>query len=88
MSVPVLQSFHQSVNQRNNNMERTAVSSSNLRSIGYEQEGSTLEVEFNTGAVYLYHGVPQGVFDSLMQAGSKGAYFNANIKNKYGTTKL
>ena len=69
-------------------MERTPVSSSNLRSIGYEPETSTLEVEFNTGAVYQYHGVPQEAFDSLMQAGSKGAYFNANIKNSYGTTKL
>jgi hypothetical protein len=69
-------------------MERTPVSSSNLRSIGYDQESSTLEVEFNTGAVYQYHGVGQEAFDSLMQAGSKGAYFNTNIKNSYGTTKL
>jgi len=69
-------------------MDRTTVSSSNLRSIGYEPESSTLEVEFNSGSVYQYHGVPQEVFDSLMQAGSKGTCFNANIKNSYGTTKL
>jgi hypothetical protein len=69
-------------------MERTPVSSSNLRSIGYDPETATLEVEFNTGAVYQYHGVPQEAFDSLMQAGSKGAYFNANIKNSYGSSKL
>ena len=69
-------------------MQRTPVSSSNLRSIGYEPETSTLEVEFNTGSVYQYHGVPQEVFDFLMEAGSKGTYFNANIKNSYGTTKL
>jgi KTSC domain len=69
-------------------MERTPVSSTNLRSIGYEPETATLEVEFNTGAVYQYHGVPQEAFDSLMQAGSKGVYFNAHIKNSYGATKL
>lgn len=69
-------------------MERTPVSSSNLRSIGYEPETSTLEVEFNTGSVYQYHGVPQEIFDALMQAGSHGIYFNANIKNSYGATKL
>jgi len=69
-------------------MERTPVSSSNLRSIGYDPETATLEVEFNTGSVHQYHGVPQEVFDSLMQAGSHGVYFNANIKNSYGTTKL
>lgn len=69
-------------------MERTPVSSSDIRSIGYEPEISTLEVEFNTGSVYQYHGVSQEVFDSLMQADSKGIYFNANIRNSYGTTKL
>lgn len=69
-------------------MERTPVTSSNIRSIGYDAEISTLEIEFNTGSVYQYHGVPQEVFDSLMQAASKGIYFNANIKNSYGTTKL
>jgi len=69
-------------------MERTPVSSSNLRSIGYEPETAILEVEFNSSAIYQYHGVPQEVFDSLMQAGSKGIYFNANIKNSYSTSKL
>jgi hypothetical protein len=69
-------------------MERIPVSSSNIRSIGYEPEISTLEVEFNTGSVYQYHGVSQEAFDSLMQAESKGIYFNANIRNSYGTTKL
>jgi hypothetical protein len=69
-------------------MKRTQVSSSNLRAIGYEPETATLEVEFNHGGVYQYHGVPQEVFDSLMQAGSHGIYFNENIKNSYTTTKL
>lgn len=69
-------------------MERISVTSSNLCSIGYDSETSTLEVEFNKGSVYQYHGVPQDVFDSLMQAGSKGSYFNSNIKNSYRPTKL
>ena len=69
-------------------MNHIPVSSSNLRSIGYEPETATLEVEFNNGSVYQYHGVSKEIFDSFMQAGSKGSYFNANIKNNYGTTKL
>lgn len=68
-------------------MERRSVSSSNLRSIGYEPETATLEIEFNYGGIYQYHGVSQKVFDSLMQAGSHGTYFNAYIKNTYGVTK-
>jgi len=69
-------------------MERTPVSSSNLRSIGYDSEISILEIEFNNGAVYHYHGVSQDVFNSLMYADSKGSYFRAHIKNIYSCTKL
>lgn len=67
-------------------MERTPVTSSNIRAIGYEPE--TLEVEFNSGSVYQYHGVPASEHDAIMNAESKGKYFNANIKNSYPYTKL
>ncbi len=69
-------------------MERTPVSSSNLQSIGYDPHTSTLEVQFNNGGLYQYHGVSQEVYDALMQAGSHGTYFNSHIKNCYPTTKL
>jgi hypothetical protein len=69
-------------------MERVSVSSSNIRSIGYDSDSMTLEVEFNSGAVYQYQGVPQSESDALMSAGSKGTHFNANIKNRYPTVKL
>lgn len=67
-------------------MERTPVTSSNIRAIGYEPE--TLEVEFNNGSVYQYLGVPVNEHESIMNADSKGKYFNANIKNSYTCTKL
>ena len=69
-------------------MERVYVSSSNLRSIGYDPESLTLEVEFNSGAMYQYQGVPQPEYDALMNAGSKGTYFNANIKKQFPCVKL
>jgi len=69
-------------------MERVYVSSSNIRSIGYDAESLTLEIEFNSGAVYQYQGVPQAEYDVLMNAGSKGTYFNANIKNQFQCVKL
>jgi len=69
-------------------MERVSVSSSNIQSIGYDSDSMTLEVEFNSGAVYQYQGVPQSEYDVLMNAGSKGAHFNANIKNRYPCVKL
>ncbi len=64
-------------------MTRQHVSSSNLRSVGYDSSSSTLEVEFNSGSVYQYSSVPPNVYAALMSASSHGTYFNANIKNSY-----
>lgn len=69
-------------------MERTPVSSSNIRSIGYDPDTSTLEIEFNNGRIYQYFAVPQGEFDALMSAGSHGTYLNANIKGKYNYVQV
>lgn len=69
-------------------MERVPVSSTNIRSVGYDAESLILEVEFNGGAVYQYQGVPQAEFDGLMAAASKGSYFHANIRNRYPVLKL
>ena len=65
-------------------MERDAVSSSNLASVGYNPDSETLEVEFaKTGKVYEYYNVPQFMFDRLMDAPSVGVFFNAEIKSAY-----
>ena len=69
-------------------MDRTTVSSSNIRSIGYDHASSVLEIEFLKGGVYQYAGVQQAEFDGLMSAASKGTYFNANIKRRYAEAKL
>lgn len=64
-------------------MERQSVSSSNVKSIGYDAASSTLEVEFNSGGVYQYYGVPESVYSALMHASSKGSYINDHIKNRF-----
>ena len=69
-------------------MERTPVSSSNLASVGYQPASLTLEVEFVKGSVYQYFDVPEFEWRGLMQAGSHGTYFNANIKDRYRFTRL
>ena len=61
-------------------MNRTPVSSSNLKSIGYDLASNTLEVEFLHGGIYQYFNVPKARFDGLMSASSHGEYFDANIK--------
>ncbi len=69
-------------------MERAPVTSSNIRSIGYDAASQTLEIEFNTGATYQYFGVPSSDYDGIMAADSKGTYFHANIKTRYSFDKL
>jgi hypothetical protein len=69
-------------------MERTPITSTTLNAVGYDEDSQTLEMEFKTGSVYQYAGVPSSEFEGLMNADSKGKYFNANIKNRYPFTKL
>ena len=69
-------------------MERTPVSSSNISAIGYDADNQALEVEFTNGSVYSYSGVPSVEYEGFMNAGSKGTYLRANIKNRYSFIKL
>lgn len=62
-------------------MKRIPVESSSLSSVGYDSENAILEIEFKSGGIYQYSGVPQDVYDGLMNAESKGKYFHQYIKN-------
>ena len=62
-------------------MERIPVESSNLSSVGYDSASSVLEIEFKSGGIYQYSGVPQNVYDGLMNAVSKGKYFHQYIEH-------
>lgn len=61
-------------------MNRIPVSSSNLASAGYDSSSSTLEIEFLNGGIYQYFGVPEYVYNELLNADSKGQYFDRNVK--------
>ncbi|MCC7553993.1 MAG: KTSC domain-containing protein [Methanobacteriaceae archaeon] len=69
-------------------MKMKPVSSSNLNSVGYESSSKKLRIEFHSGGLYEYSGVPSSTYDSLMSASSKGSYFHNNIKDRYPTSKL
>ena len=64
-------------------MERFPVSSSLLKSVGYDSDGKLLEVEFRSLAVYAYWEVPLWAYEGLMTARSKGRYFDARIRDRY-----
>ncbi len=69
-------------------MERIPVQSSDLKSVGYDVLTQVLEIEFNSGGIYQYFGVPQAVYDGLMSAPSHGKYFHAYIKDKYPSSRI
>jgi KTSC domain len=69
-------------------MERKRVSSSNIRTIGYDPQDQTLELEFLNGGIYQYLGAPQTVYERLMAASSKGRFVSAHIRDKYRIRKL
>lgn len=64
-------------------MQREAVESSSLKSVGYAPESQILEVEFHHGAVYRYLGVAPSVHQALLQAESKGAFLNREVRDRY-----
>jgi len=69
-------------------MDRETIQSSNVSSIGYDDASSTLEVEFQSGSIYQYFGVPSNVYEQLMQAPSKGQFINTYIKNAYAYSRV
>lgn len=64
-------------------MQRDPVSSTTLKSVGYDGELEILEVEFDYGDVYQYLDVPFEEYAGLMSADSRGSYFFHNIRGAY-----
>ena len=53
-----------------------------------EEGTQTLEVQFVSGRVYQYYGVPENMHTRLMDAASKGQFFNAYIRNSYPFSRV
>lgn len=64
-------------------MERTPVTSSNIKAIGYDAETKSLEVEFHNGAVWLYSGISAEIHAELAKAESVGRWFSSRITGKF-----
>lgn len=63
--------------------DRTPVSSTWIRAIGYDAAAQELEVELLDGDVVTYGQVPQSVATAILSAPSPGAYFNRFVKGFY-----
>lgn len=71
-------------------MNRTAIQSSNLAEVGYDQQSQTLEILFRDGSIYQYFDVSHQVYQELLNppGGSTGVYFATNIKGVYRYARL
>jgi len=86
-SLPSSDEFDEIISEETK-ITRSIVSSSNVNSIGYDEETSTLGVEFNNGASYQYFDVPEYLFEGLRDADSVGGFLAAHIKGRYRYSKV
>jgi hypothetical protein len=64
-------------------MNVTAVESTTLSTVTYDDARELLQLEFRSRAIYQYFGVPVGVHTALLHAPSKGSYFNRVIRGRF-----
>ena len=64
-------------------MRVTTVESTVLATVGYDEARQLLQVEFCGRAIYRYFGVPAAVHQQLLNAASKGSYFNQAIRGRF-----
>jgi len=65
-----------------------AVQSRLLASVAYDRGQTILQLEFRGGTVYQYFQVPRQTYQDLLQADSKGAYFNRHIRSVFRCAPL
>ena len=61
-------------------MEKREVESSVIGAVGHSR---VLEIEFESGRIYQYFDVPEDIYTEMLNAPSKGKYFNAHIRGKF-----
>jgi len=61
--------------------------SSNVASVGYDPETQQLRVEYKSGGVYNYEGVPPNYHQELLEAESVGKFLTSHVKTNFTCTR-
>ena len=69
-------------------MDRKGIESSMIRSIGYDVDNSTLEIEFNSGPIWQYFDFPESQWYEFKSSDSQGKFFHREIKNQYSESQV
>jgi hypothetical protein len=59
------------------------IQSSVMTFVKYDDDSGELDITFTSGKTYRYLKVPAEVYDGLLDAESKGEFFNENIKDEF-----
>jgi hypothetical protein len=54
-----------------------------IRRFAWRADPPALDVEFVTGRIYRYHGVPEELEEEMRRAFSKGSFFNRRIRPRF-----
>ena len=69
-------------------MRHVDVQSTLIHSVRYDPLTGTLEIQFQDGNAYRFYEVEPEVYEELLDAPSKGRYFNDYIRDAYLFTRL
>jgi hypothetical protein len=64
-------------------MNSTVVESATLATVIYDGDRELLQLEFRSREIYEYFGVPAAVHHALLEAPSKGSFFNRVIRGRF-----
>lgn len=65
-------------------MEMIPVRSSAISAVGYDPSTGRMKIRFTSqGTIYDFCGVPQHIYDGLMNAASIGTYYDRFIRDRY-----
>ncbi len=64
-------------------MEMIRVHSTAMSAVGYDEQTMRMKITFQQGETYDFCGVPSHIFEGLLRAASKGAYYNDHIKDRF-----
>ena len=59
------------------------IQSSMMTFVKYDDDARELDITFTSGKTYRYLDVPPEIYDGLLDAESKGEFFNDNIKDAF-----
>lgn len=74
-------------------MKPLVVESSTFITIAYDVDRQLLQLVFRDRTLYHYFAVPSDIYQGLVDASSKGSYFNRSIRGRFvharvGTTSF